>query len=231
MLRTSCASASRGIAQAAGVDFETLDIHVITAPVLRLDRSEDQQALRATVACLQPKLSILDPFVPLHAIDENAAAEVAPLLAYLRSLQRHFHTAVALVHHARKGAAHERGGQALRGSSELHAWGDSNLYLRRNGEKLFLNIEHRAAPKHRSPATRSQDQLTCACSRGRRAIANPRRRIRPRSNRPLCSASSRSWRKPGRPLHNGNCAMPHACAPATSLPSLLNWWPAAAPLS
>jgi hypothetical protein len=32
------------------------------------------------------------------------------------------------------------------GSSELHAWGDSNLYLRRNGPHLNLSIEHRAAP-------------------------------------------------------------------------------------
>jgi AAA domain len=135
-----------GIACAAGADFESLNVHVITVPTLRLDRPEHQQALRATVARLQPKLLILDPFVRLHAIDENVAGEVAPLLAYLRSLQRHHHTAVALVHHARKGAAHERGGQALRGSSELHAWGDSNLYLRRHGQNLYLNIEHRAAP-------------------------------------------------------------------------------------
>jgi len=135
-----------GIAHAAQVDFENLDIHVITAPILRLDRKEHQQALQATVAFLRPQLTVLDPFVRLHAIDENVAAEVAPLLAYLRNLQRCHHTAVALVHHARKGAAHERGGQALRGSSELHAWGDSNLYLRRNGQQLQLSIEHRAAP-------------------------------------------------------------------------------------
>ena len=135
-----------GIACAAGVNFESLAIYVITVPTLRLDRSEHQQALQATVAQLQPKLLVLDPFVRLHAIDENVAGEVAPLLAYLRSLQRHYHTAVALVHHARKGAAHERGGQALRGSSELHAWGDSNLYLRRHSQNLYLNIEHRAAP-------------------------------------------------------------------------------------
>jgi len=134
-----------GIAHAAQAEFESLDVHVITAPVLRLDRQEHQQALQATVAYLKPKLLILDPLVRLHAIDENIAAEVAPLLAYLRNLQRHHHTAVALVHHARKGAAHERGGQALRGSSELHAWGDSNLYLRRNGQQLQLSIEHRAA--------------------------------------------------------------------------------------
>jgi RecA-family ATPase len=91
-------------------------------PTLRPDHLEHQQALNATVAGLKPKLLVLDPLVRLHAIDENIAAEVAPpLLGFLRSLQRHHRTAVALVHHARKGAAHARGGQALRGSSELHA--------------------------------------------------------------------------------------------------------------
>lgn len=135
-----------GIARAAGVVFETLDIQVITAPTVRLDLPEDQHRLRETVATLRPTLLVLDPFVRLHRIDENAAAEVAPLLAYLRDLERHFHTAVLLVHHARKGAAHARAGQALRGSSELHAWGDSNLYLRRRGDILCLAIEHRAAP-------------------------------------------------------------------------------------
>jgi len=135
-----------GIARAAGVVFETLDIQVITAPTLRLDLPEDQARLRETVAALQPTLLVLDPFVRLHRIDENAAAEVAPVLASLRELERHFHTAVLLVHHARKGAAHARAGQALRGSSDLHAWGDSNLYLRRRGDTLCLAIEHRAAP-------------------------------------------------------------------------------------
>jgi len=135
-----------GIARAAGVVFETLDIQVITAPTVRLDLAEDQHRLRETVASLRPTLLVLDPFVRLHRIDENAAAEVAPVLAYLRDLERHFHTAVLLVHHARKGAAHARAGQALRGSSELHAWGDSNLYLRRRGDTLCLAIEHRAAP-------------------------------------------------------------------------------------
>ena len=135
-----------GIARAAGVAFETLDIQVITAPTVRLDLPADQDRLRETVSILRPTLLVLDPFVRLHRIDENAAAEVAPVLAYLRDLERQFHAAVLLVHHARKGAAHARAGQALRGSSELHAWGDSNLYLRRRGDTLCLAIEHRAAP-------------------------------------------------------------------------------------
>jgi hypothetical protein len=137
-----------GIALAAGVDFAALDIQVITAPSLRLDLPADQDRLRATVDTLRPTLLVLDPFVRLHRIDENAAADVAPVLAYLRELQRDRACAVLLVHHARKGAAHLRAGQALRGSSELHAWGDSNLYLRRHGPSLRLTVEHRAAPGH-----------------------------------------------------------------------------------
>jgi RecA-family ATPase len=124
-----------GIAASASLPLTQLDVHVITAPVLRLDQEEDRQRLTATVAALQPKLLILDPFVRLHRVDENAAGEVAPLLAFLRELQRGFHLAIIVVHHARKGAARLRAGQALRGSSEFHAWGDSNLYMRRVGER------------------------------------------------------------------------------------------------
>jgi hypothetical protein len=134
-----------GIAAAAGRDLVDLDIHVITAPTVRLDVECDRDALAATIAELRPKLLILDPFVRLHRVDENISGEVAPLLAYLRELQRRFHLAVVLVHHARKGGAKMRAGQALRGSSEFHAWGDSNLYLRRHGEQLTLSVEHRAA--------------------------------------------------------------------------------------
>lgn len=133
------------ITAAAGIGLGGLPLHVITAPSLRLDVAADRQRLRATVADLMPRLLVLDPFVRLHRIDENVAGEVAPLLAYLRQLERELQVSVLLVHHARKSGA-ARAGQALRGSSELHAWGDSNLYLRRRGEGLWLTVEHRAAP-------------------------------------------------------------------------------------
>jgi len=138
-----------GIAAAAGVELADLDIQVITAPTLRLDLDADRRSLALTVAKLQPRLLILDPFVRLHRIDENASGEVAPLLAYLRELQRRHHVAVLVVHHAKKGAGRARAGQALRGSSEFHAWGDSNLYLRREGDTLTLTVEHRAAPSQK----------------------------------------------------------------------------------
>ena len=135
-----------GICAAAGVSLAKIDIQVITAPSLRLDLEADRKALEATVADLKPRLLVLDPFVRLHRIDENVSGEVAPLLAYLRDLQRLHALAVILVHHARKGAGNIRAGQALRGSSEFHAWGDSNLYLRRDqDDRITLSAEHRAA--------------------------------------------------------------------------------------
>jgi AAA domain len=135
-----------GICAAAGVELAALDLDVITAPTLRIDTADDQARLAETLAALRPMLLILDPFVRLHRIDENVCSEVAPLLAYLRDLQRRFALAILVVHHARKGASSARAGQALRGSSEFHAWTDSALYLRRFGDELSLTIEHRAEP-------------------------------------------------------------------------------------
>ncbi len=58
------------------------------------------------------------------------------------------HVSVLLVHHTRKAPAGGIAGHGLRGSSHLHAFGDTNLYLRRLGPDatLELRIEHRAAP-------------------------------------------------------------------------------------
>ncbi|MFC1462592.1 AAA family ATPase, partial [Verrucomicrobiota bacterium] len=135
-----------GICNAAGASIDNLPLFVITAPRLLLDLPQDRERLRETVGALRPVLLVLDPFIRLHRADENASKEIAPLLGYLRELQREFHTAVLLVHHVRKGSSKDRPGQALRGSSDMHGWGDSNLYLRRNHAHLLLSVEHRAAP-------------------------------------------------------------------------------------
>ena len=134
-----------GIAGAARVPFDALPVEVITAPSLRLDTPADRQRLTHTLERLQPRLLILDPLIRLHRLEENDATQIAGLLSFLRQLQRQFQLAVLLVHHARKDSHSSRPGQALRGSSELHGWGDSNLYLRRKGSQLTLSTEHRAA--------------------------------------------------------------------------------------
>lgn len=136
-----------GMARQRGLELAGVDLHVITVPALRLDREPHRQRLLETVRRLRPRLLLLDPLVRLHGIDENSATEVAELLAYFRLLQRQLDLSVILVHHTRKNAASGvAAGQGLRGSSDLHAFGDSNLYLRRVRERLVLLSEHRAAP-------------------------------------------------------------------------------------
>ena len=134
------------ITRARTLELADLDLFLLTAPSLRLDCPRDRARLTATIERLHPRLLLLDPFVRLHRSDENSAADMAALLGELRALQRHHQLAIMVVHHLRKNAAASLGGQALRGSGDLHAWGDSNLYLRRRDDHLILSVEHRAAP-------------------------------------------------------------------------------------
>lgn len=132
------------LCSARGASFDTLDLDVVVEPALRIDRTRDVERLRATLDTRPYRLLILDPYVRLQAADENHAPAVAAILATLRTLSRTYSLALLLVHHARK-AAGDAAGLALRGSSDFHAWGDSNLYLRRRSSGLLLTTEHRAA--------------------------------------------------------------------------------------
>jgi hypothetical protein len=160
-----------------GADIRSLDLSVITAPILRLDLTSDQERLARTVEAMRPRMLLLDPLVRLHRLDENSAAEISGLLGYIRDLQRRFDLAVVLVHHASK-KQRSQPGQALRGSSDLHAIGDSNAYLARDGEHIVLTIEHRAAPapeplRLELVADPSARRPLCACSPPRRKGSGP----------------------------------------------------------
>jgi len=134
-----------GLCRHRGLELETVAVDVITAPSLRLDLEPDRLRLREAVAQRKPRLLVLDPLVRLHRRDENHSGEVAELLSFLRELQRAHELAIVVVHHMRKGGA-RRGGQALRGSGDLHAWTDSALYLQAGRGATRLSVEHRAAP-------------------------------------------------------------------------------------
>jgi hypothetical protein len=134
----------RGLCRHRGLDLNSLPIDVITAPVVRLDLAADQQRLAETVCRRAPRLLLLDPFVRLHQVNENAAGEVAAILGYLRALQRAYQVALTVTHHSRKNGS-ASGGISLRGSGDFFAWVDTALSLRRRQDKLLLSVEHRAA--------------------------------------------------------------------------------------
>jgi len=133
------------ICKSRKLDIASLPLHVITTPVLRLDLQGDRKRLINTISKLRPKMMLLDPLIRLHRLDENSSMEISGVLGFLRELQRTFDMAVVLVHHAGK-KYHRQPGQALRGSSDLYAFGDSYAYLAKNKDKLTLAIEHRSAP-------------------------------------------------------------------------------------
>jgi len=126
------------------LDIDRLNLYVITASTLRLDLEHDQKRLKATVVALRPRLLLIDPLVRLHRLDENSAADISKLLGFVREMQRTYDTAIVLVHHASK-KHRAQPGQSLRGSSDLHAFGDSNAYLARHKQRIVLTVEHRSA--------------------------------------------------------------------------------------
>lgn len=134
-----------GICNRRHLDLHSLDLHVVTSPSLLLDSPDDLARLDATLEHLKPRLVLLDPLVRLHRLDENSSADVSALLGKLRHLQRKHATAIAVVHHVGKRSRAQLG-QALRGSTDLHAWSDSSAYLVRKREHLELTLEHRSSP-------------------------------------------------------------------------------------
>jgi hypothetical protein len=140
---------------------------------------------------------------------------VAPLLAYLRELQRRHTLSVLVVHHAKKSSGRIRAGQALRGSSEFQGWGDSNLYLRRTSNMLTLTIEHRAA------ALRPHSLWSCKL-RARPWHCNSLRQSQNqhRAALPSTSALTRHLQKPLVPYPSANCANSAASATPRSINGL-----------
>lgn len=130
------------LARGRALRLADLPVDVIVERAVRLP--DGLARLAATIAATNPALLLLDPLIRLHRAEENSASEMSVILDGLRELARSSGTAILLVHHARK-ASSGSAGTALRGSSDLHAFGDTNLYLRRlTQDALELKIEHRA---------------------------------------------------------------------------------------
>lgn len=133
--------------RALDIDIGSLDLHLINVSSLRLDDAEQMAKLSRTVASFKPALLIFDPLRDMHGLDENDAKLMSALLVPLRVIQREHHCAVIVVHHmAKMTETARRPGQRLRGSSALHGWVDSGLYLSLKDGAVQVDVEHRSAP-------------------------------------------------------------------------------------
>ena len=89
-------------------------------------------AARAAAA----EILILDPLYSAHDQDENDTRAMAALCQSLLRLREASRAALIVVHHVRKSAGRDEIGRAFRGSSALHAVGDSYLLLTRPSPQL-----------------------------------------------------------------------------------------------
>ena len=92
---------------------------------------------------------VLDPLYSAHDQDENDTRAMAALCQSLLRLRDASKAALIVVHHTRKAIGRDEIGRAFRGSSALHAVGDSYLLLRRpaaHRADLELRFQFRYAP-------------------------------------------------------------------------------------
>jgi hypothetical protein len=105
----------------------------IISTAIRIDTPDGLGRLVATIEAFRPVLLVLDPLVRLHRIDENSASSVSALLSSLTEIQQRHDLAILVAHHSTKRGSQksDMGGQDFRGSSDFHAWGDSNIFVKR----------------------------------------------------------------------------------------------------
>jgi hypothetical protein len=104
--------------------------------------------LRA-ISTAKADVVILDPLYSTHDQDENDTRAMAALCQTLLRLRDSSGAALIVVHHTRKAVGRHEIGSAFRGSSALHAVGDSYLLLVRSSPQtptLELRFQFRYAP-------------------------------------------------------------------------------------
>jgi hypothetical protein len=148
--------------------------HLLSAP-----RGVDHflNSIRAAKA----EVVVLDPLYSTHDQDENDTRSMAALCQTLLRLRDASQAALIVVHHVRKSVGRYEIGSAFRGSSALHAVGDSYMLLARPSPQIptvELRFQFRYAPAQ-EPRLLSLDPTTlwfeaCASSP---APSVPRRKV------------------------------------------------------
>ncbi len=103
----------------------------------------------AAAKAASAEVIVLDPLYSAHDQDENDTRSMAALCQSLLRLRDASRAALVVVHHVRKSIGRHEIGSAFRGSSALHAVGDSYLLVTRPSPQLAtveLRFQFRYAP-------------------------------------------------------------------------------------
>lgn len=117
--------------------------HLLSAP-------QGLQHFLTAAQAASAEIIILDPLYSTHDQDENDTRAMAALCQSLLRLREASRAALIVVHHVRKSIGRYEIGSAFRGSSALHAVGDSYLLLARPSPQ-FNTIELRFQFRYAAP--------------------------------------------------------------------------------
>jgi hypothetical protein len=117
--------------------------HLLSAP-------QGLQHFLAAAQAAAAEIIVLDPLYSTHDQDENDTRAMAALCQSLLRLREASRAALIVVHHVRKSIGRYEIGSAFRGSSALHAVGDSYLLLTRPSPQ-FNSIELRFQFRYAAP--------------------------------------------------------------------------------
>ena len=117
--------------------------HLLSAP-------QGLQHFLAAAQAAAAEIIILDPLYSTHDQDENDTRAMAALCQSLLRVREASRAALIIVHHVRKSIGRYEIGSAFRGSSALHAVGDSYVLLTRPSPQ-FNTVELRFQFRYAAP--------------------------------------------------------------------------------
>lgn len=169
-------------------------IRFVTRPKQRFSFDKGSKGLvelRNELEQYRPQVVIFDPFRKMTAHDENSSTEMTKTFATLAELQAEFEFAAILIHHSGKPSESRKQGtpEAMRGSSEIYAHGDTYMMITRPNDKdnaqIDLHFTFRHAPDIDSIQLNYLDNSHFA----RRSTATPKRDKSTTGDKPTVDAS------------------------------------------
>jgi RecA-family ATPase len=134
-------------------DGSELGIEFLTGEGVNLSNAAYVAALDAVLDKMRPDLVIVDALVRIHQGNENDAGEMARLFGIFKQWMKRYGCSFVFCHHQRKpGIAGNNPSSMYRGSSEIRAFVDTHLDLRRvRGDEKGVFIVEQAKSRYDEP--------------------------------------------------------------------------------
>ncbi len=125
----------RALCAGLGIDPHGLPIYVLNSEGIRLGNAQDVLDLTAFIRDVGANLVMTDSLSRVFDGNENAAQDVTAFHHVISRTRKATGCAWLMIHHLNKGGSERSAGDRIRGSSDLKAYADIHIQLRREGRE------------------------------------------------------------------------------------------------